>query len=105
MPWPNRYIGNPILTGMLNLLFHARVSDAHCGLRAIRRDVIPQLELSATGMEFASEMVIKAGKRLCASTRSRSTTTRASATRSSRASATRGVMCASCSSTARRFSS
>ena len=63
MPWPNRYIGNPILTGMLNLLFHARVSDAHCGLRALRRDVIPQLELSATGMEFASEMVIKAGKR------------------------------------------
>jgi glycosyltransferase involved in cell wall biosynthesis len=63
MPWPNRYIGNPILTGMLNLLFGARVSDAHCGLRAIRRDVIPQLELSATGMEFASEMVIKAGKR------------------------------------------
>lgn len=63
MPWSNRYIGNPILTGMLNLLFGARVSDAHCGLRAIRRDVIPQLELSATGMEFASEMVIKAGKR------------------------------------------
>jgi hypothetical protein len=63
MPWSNRYIGNPILTGMLNLLFGARVSDAHCGLRAIRRDVIPRLELSATGMEFASEMVIKAGKR------------------------------------------
>ena len=63
MPWSNRYVGNPILTGMLNLLFGARVSDAHCGLRAIRRDVIPQLELSATGMEFASEMVIKAGKR------------------------------------------
>jgi hypothetical protein len=63
MPWPNRYIGNPILTGMLNLLFGAGVSDAHCGLRAIRRDVLPQLKLSATGMEFASEMVIKAGKR------------------------------------------
>jgi hypothetical protein len=63
MPWSNRYIGNPILTGMLNVLFGARVSDAHCGLRAIRRNVIPQLELSATGMEFASEMVIKAGKR------------------------------------------
>jgi glycosyltransferase involved in cell wall biosynthesis len=63
MPWPNRYIGNPLLTGMLNLLFHARVSDAHCGLRAVRRDVVPQLELAATGMEFASEMVIKAGKR------------------------------------------
>jgi glycosyltransferase involved in cell wall biosynthesis len=63
MPWSNRYIGNPLLTGMLNLLFRTGVSDAHCGLRAIRRDVIPQLELSATGMEFASEMVIKAGKR------------------------------------------
>jgi glycosyltransferase involved in cell wall biosynthesis len=63
MPWPNRYIGNPLLTGMLNLLFGSGVSDAHCGLRAIRRDVIPELQLSATGMEFASEMVIKAGKR------------------------------------------
>src|SRR5579862_517301 len=63
MPWPNRYIGNPILTGMLNLLFRSGVSDAHCGLRALRREVIPRLQLSATGMEFASEMVIKAGKR------------------------------------------
>jgi hypothetical protein len=63
MPWPNRYIGNPILTGMLNLLFGSRVSDAHCGLRALRRDVIPRLKLAAIGMEFASEMVIKAGKR------------------------------------------
>lgn len=63
MPWPNRYLGNPLLTGMLNLLFRSDVSDAHCGLRAIRRDVLPRLELSATGMEFASEMVIKAGKR------------------------------------------
>jgi len=63
MPWSNRYIGNPVLTGMLNLLFRSGVSDAHCGLRAIRRDVLPRLKLSATGMEFASEMVIKAGKR------------------------------------------
>jgi hypothetical protein len=63
MPWPNRYIGNPILTGMLNRLFRIGVSDAHCGLRALRRDVLPTLGLSATGMEFASEMVIKAGKR------------------------------------------
>jgi glycosyltransferase involved in cell wall biosynthesis len=63
MPWPNRYIGNPILTGMLNLLFRSGVSDAHCGLRALRRDVVPDLRLAATGMEFASEMVIKAGKR------------------------------------------
>jgi|SRR5579862_685796 len=63
MPWPNRYIGNPILTGLLNLLFGSGVSDAHCGLRAVRRDVVPGLKLAATGMEFASEMVIKAGKR------------------------------------------
>ena len=63
MHWSNRYIGNPALTGMLNLLFGSGVSDAHCGLRAIRRTVLPELKLSATGMEFASEMVIKAGKR------------------------------------------
>lgn len=63
MSWSHRYIGNPILTGMLNWFFRARVSDAHCGLRAVRRDVLPTLKLSATGMEFASEMVIKAGKR------------------------------------------
>ena len=63
MPWPNRYLGNPLLTGMLNLLFRSAVSDAHCGLRALRREVLPELRLSATGMEFASEMVIKAGKR------------------------------------------
>jgi len=62
MPWPNRFIGNPLLTGMLNVLFRSRVSDAHCGLRALRRDAIPMLKLSALGMEFASEMVIKAGK-------------------------------------------
>jgi hypothetical protein len=62
MPWTNRFIGNPVLTGMLNLLFHAGVSDAHCGLRALRRDALERLDLTATGMEFASEMVIKAAK-------------------------------------------
>ena len=63
MPWTNRFIGNPLLTGMLNVLFRVGVSDAHCGLRAVRRDALSQLALSATGMEFASEMVIKAAKR------------------------------------------
>jgi hypothetical protein len=63
MPWANRYIGNPMLTTMLNVFFGCGVSDAHCGLRAVRRSVLPSLKLSATGMEFASEMVIKAGKR------------------------------------------
>jgi hypothetical protein len=62
MPWTNRYIGNPVLTLMLNVIFRARVSDAHCGLRALRREAVPHLGLSATGMEFASELVIKAAK-------------------------------------------
>ena len=63
MPWSHRWIGNPILTGVLNIFFRARVSDAHCGLRAVRRDALPVLKLRSTGMEFASEMVIKAAKR------------------------------------------
>lgn len=65
MPWKNRYIGNPILTGILNLFFGAAISDAHSGLRAIRKDAFLDLRLSGSGMEFASEMVIKAAlKRL-----------------------------------------
>jgi glycosyltransferase involved in cell wall biosynthesis len=62
MPWLHQYIGNPILTGLLNLLFRTGVSDAHCGMRAVRRDVLPRLDLRTTGMEFASEMVIRASK-------------------------------------------
>jgi hypothetical protein len=60
MPWMNRYIGNPILTFTLNLLFRAGVSDAHCGLRALTKTSLERLNLSGRGMEFASEMVIKA---------------------------------------------
>lgn len=63
MPWKNRYIGNPVLTGILNLFFRSGISDAHCGLRAITRDCFASLGLSGTGMEFASEMVIKASLR------------------------------------------
>src|SRR5215208_4637971 len=62
MPWLHRYVGNPILTGMLNLFFRTGVKDAHCGMRAVRREVLPRLDLRATGMEFASEMVIRAAK-------------------------------------------
>jgi glycosyltransferase involved in cell wall biosynthesis len=62
MPWLHRYIGNPILTGLLNLFFDTGVKDAHCGMRALRRDVLPRLDLRTTGMEFASEMVIRAAK-------------------------------------------
>jgi glycosyltransferase involved in cell wall biosynthesis len=62
MPWLHRYVGNPVLTGVLNLFFRTGVKDAHCGMRALRRDVLPRLDLRATGMEFASEMVIRAAK-------------------------------------------
>jgi glycosyltransferase involved in cell wall biosynthesis len=62
MPWLHRYVGNPILTGLLNLFFSTGISDAHCGMRAVRRDVLPRLDLRTTGMEFASEMVIRAAK-------------------------------------------
>jgi glycosyltransferase involved in cell wall biosynthesis len=55
-------IGNPILSGFLNLLFRTPVGDAHCGMRAVRRDVLPTLALQATGMELASEMVIRAAR-------------------------------------------
>jgi len=60
MPWKNRYIGNPILTGILNLLFRAGVNDAHCGLRALTKTCFERLRLDGAGMELASEMVIKA---------------------------------------------
>jgi glycosyltransferase involved in cell wall biosynthesis len=62
MPWLHRYVGNPILTGLLNLFFRTGVKDAHCGMRALRRDVLARLDLRTTGMEFASEMVIRAAK-------------------------------------------
>jgi glycosyl transferase family 2 len=62
MPWLHRYVGNPVLTGILNLFFRTGVRDAHCGMRAVRRAALPQLDLRTTGMEFASEMVIRAGK-------------------------------------------
>ncbi len=62
MPWMHRRIGNPILTGLLNRLFGTKVNDAHCGMRAVRREVLPRLDLRTTGMELASEMVIRASK-------------------------------------------
>ena len=62
MPWLHRYVGNPILSGILNLFFRTGVRDAHCGMRGFRRDILPTLDLRTTGMEFASEMVIRASK-------------------------------------------
>lgn len=60
MPWSHRWIGNPILSGMLRLLFRARVSDSHCGMRGIDRAAYERLGLRTTGMELASEMVVSA---------------------------------------------
>jgi glycosyltransferase involved in cell wall biosynthesis len=62
MPWHHQHIGNPLLSRFLNLLFHANVSDAHCGMRAFRRDRLGVLALRTTGMEFASEMIVRAAK-------------------------------------------
>ena len=60
MPPLHRYLGNPVLTGIGRLFFHSPVGDFHCGLRAFRKGAIEQLGLRTMGMEFASEMVVKA---------------------------------------------
>lgn len=63
MPPLHRYIGNPLLTWILNRLFGTGISDAHCGMRAMTREALDSLHLRAGGMEFASEMVIEASRK------------------------------------------
>ena len=63
MPWSHRWIGTPVLTFVLNRFFGARISDANCGMRGFRKEAIERLESQADGMEFASEMVIRAAQR------------------------------------------
>ena len=60
MPWLNKYVGNPVLSFLGKLFFRTRASDFHCGLRGFDRDAIVGLSLRTTGMEFASEMLVKA---------------------------------------------
>ncbi len=60
MPWKNRYLGNPLLSAIGRFFFHSAAGDFHCGLRGITRVAFDRLNLQTTGMEFASEMVIKA---------------------------------------------
>lgn len=60
MPWLNRWLGNPVLTGIGRLFFACPVSDFHCGLRAFSKEAYRRMKLVTAGMEFASEMVIKA---------------------------------------------
>lgn len=62
MPWLHRHIGNPILSNILGIFFGNYVSDSHSGMRAIRKDALEKLKLQTTGMEFASEMIVKAIK-------------------------------------------
>lgn len=62
MPFMNKYIGNPVLSFILRLFFFTKIKDSHTGMRAIRKTSIKQLNLKTTGMEFASEMIIKAIK-------------------------------------------
>jgi glycosyltransferase involved in cell wall biosynthesis len=62
MTWSHRYIGNPVLTGVLNQFFGLKSSDAHSGMRAFTREGLDRMALSCEGMEFASEIVVKAAK-------------------------------------------
>jgi glycosyltransferase involved in cell wall biosynthesis len=62
MTWSHRYIGNPLLSGLLNLFFRTGVRDAHCGMRAFTQEAYQRMRLRTGGMEFASEMVINAAK-------------------------------------------
>jgi glycosyltransferase involved in cell wall biosynthesis len=59
MPWLNRYIGNPILSFVGRLFFLTRIRDFHCGIRGFSRSAFDRMDLQTTGMEFASEMVVK----------------------------------------------
>lgn len=60
MPWLNRYLGNPILSGMCRLFFHTKLTDIHCGMRAFSAQAYKSMCLSCLGMEFATEMVKEA---------------------------------------------
>ncbi len=68
MPFLHQYLGNPVLSGLARLFFRSTVHDFHCGLRGFRREAILALNLQTTGMEFASEMIVKAtlrGLKIC----------------------------------------
>ena len=60
MPWLHRYVGNPVLSRVGRLFFRIPIGDFHCGMRGMRRDAIDELDLRTNGMEFASEMVVRA---------------------------------------------
>lgn len=60
MPTLNRFVGNPLLTGIGRLFYRSKIGDFHCGLRGFTRSAIEKMDLQTSGMEFASEMIVKA---------------------------------------------
>ena len=62
MPWHHKYIGNPGLTALLNLFFQSGIGDTHCGMRGFTREIFERMDVRSSGMEFASEFVIKAAQ-------------------------------------------
>jgi len=62
MTWSHRYVGNPILTGVLNHFFGLKSTDAHSGMRAFTKEALDRMNLCCEGMEFASEIVVKAAR-------------------------------------------
>ena len=60
MPWLHRFVGTPVLTWLTRLLFGIRIGDSQCGMRAWRREALEQINATSPGMEYASEVIIKA---------------------------------------------
>jgi glycosyltransferase involved in cell wall biosynthesis len=98
MPWHHRWIGNPLLSWFLNLLFRTGVGDSHCGMRGFSKDAYRWMGLQILGMELARETVMKSRWSDSAPKRSPSTSipTAATADRTCGASATAGGTCVSC---------
>lgn len=63
MPWAHRFVGTPMISWILRFFTGAKIRDSQCGLRAVRRDAYQRLGLKSPGMEFASEMILKAMRR------------------------------------------
>lgn len=60
LPWMNQYVGNPVLSSFARFLFKSKIIDFHCGARLFKKEILNRLRFASTGMEFASEMIIKA---------------------------------------------
>jgi len=63
MPWLHRFVGTPFLSSIFHILYGHKIGDINCGMRAISRQALDSLELKTTGMEFASEMIVRAVKK------------------------------------------